>query len=1020
MDNKYLIMFLAFVVLPAVGCENSVLGPGKELCANGGFEQGTEPWQLKKGTSALDTGTAHSGKASLRCHAEKESDEAIAMQEIILDQKEPIPVAVSAWSKAENVKGPKGSHYSLWCDVEYQIDLRPGRVDDWLITPFDPQKKGWQQVKAVFTPKHPVKRIRYHVLFRKFYTGTVWFDDISMREVSEGRLSGNAADVPEINRRSLPAELRARLDGLGEKQGLIFARRHDERRERTGAVKLFVQGKPVPAQGSTAVGTFDLRRSLPGRSEMSPPYTTAAVLGLWEGRRIALETAGRPGERLSYAMLLPKGTGIARTTFENWNVTSDRIFLRSCEGRLLVGLKITRGDAPCRVSFHVRPEKGQERAGGKRPSTVVLATGDGLRLELGADGILWNLSVGAEKLGQTKPLNLPHGLLVGDGADGVLRLGKAAVEARNGAAVVTSSVPEQSLDWKAKYTALPDRISVEGEVHSGIAEDRAVDILFKLPLGTKDLVWWDDIVERRDIEPPQVYLVKGLTFGCVTRKDGKDGVGIGLSPDIPCVFEMGCNPSGVFYVRIKYALSPLTKSKQRAKFSFSIFRVDGRWGLRDAARHYYKAYPKAFERRATKEGMWLFAIPTQKVPNPKDYAYHECGVNYAEIDEKLGILTFPYIIPGQRSLTRLPKLPADYDEAMKTFEEFKQRPGDHWGDDLVGMIKHCRVMSADGTFPIRIRDDVGADVLPKNPINMIVFSVNCDPDLFADKDVSTVGKFELAKVRRLLKEHPLIDGIYIDSGSGWVSRYLNFRRDHFPYVDVPLTYNPASGMAAIDGRFCVYEFLKALGDILHPSGRLVFPNLGCTYRVPWHYYVCDVCGLEGRAVDLRSMRYFRTMAYHKPALRLDYIVLLGRERPLATREGLETYFERCTSLGIYPSIGRYCDKTYKKFPDLYKTYMPILRQLGAAGWEPVTHARCSADGVAVERFGPRGGKLFFTIYNETDKPVRAGIEIDLQSLGLKKVTSAGELVRGGSVPASPKIEIELPPEDLRVISLAVE
>jgi hypothetical protein len=216
------------------------------------------------------------------------------------------------------------------------------------------------------------------------------------------------------------------------------------------------------------------------------------------------------------------------------------------------------------------------------------------------------------------------------------------------------------------------------------------------------------------------------------------------------------------------------------------------------------------------------------------------------------------------------------------------------------------------------------------------------------------------------------------------------------------------------------EFFRGLGGLLHPSNRLVFPNHGCGRNIPWHYFVCDVVGLEGRAVDIPSLRYFRTLSYQKPALRLDYMGLLGIETQLSTREGIEQYFKRCTLFGIYPSIGRRCEEAYQKFPDLYKTYMPILRRLGAAGWQPRTFASCSDEKILMERFGPKEGQLFFTVYNDSDAQLSPRIRLDVELLGISSIQNATELVTGKPLPASPELSLTISPEEVSVIALSVK
>jgi len=206
---------------------------------------------------------------------------------------------------------------------------------------------------------------------------------------------------------------------------------------------------------------------------------------------------------------------------------------------------------------------------------------------------------------------------------------------------------------------------------------------------------------------------------------------------------------------------------------------------------------------------------------------------------------------------------------------------------------------------------------------------------------------------------------------------------------------------------------------LHPGNRYVFPNLGTWKKHCWHYFVTDVVGLEGRAIDLPRLRYSRTLAYQKPTLRLDYMVLGTRETALATREGLELFFKRCALYGIYPSVGRYCDKVYEKFPELYKTYMPVIRQLGAAGWEPVTHAASEDPEVEIERFGPRGGKLFLAVYNRSKETRQVRLTVDTDALGLKAVSAMTELLSGKGLPPAKHVALSLPGDGLQVLALSV-
>ncbi len=100
--------------------------------------------------------------------------------------------------------------------------------------------------------------------------------------------------------------------------------------------------------------------------------------------------------------------------------------------------------------------------------------------------------------------------------------------------------------------------------------------------------------------------------------------------------------------------------------------------------------------------------------------------------------------------------------------------------------------------------------------------------------------------------------------------------------------------------------------------------------------------------------------------------------------------------------------------------MPILRKLGAAGWKPVTHATCPEEKILIERFGPKEGKAFFTVYNDSDKELAAQITIDLKALSPTATFEMTELVRACSLEAGRDVSLSIAAGDLRVISLRVK
>ncbi|MEW6355250.1 MAG: hypothetical protein AB1696_02915 [Planctomycetota bacterium] len=1010
-------------LLQVAACEDATR---TNFCKNGGFESGKGQWT---GECAIDKDIKHSGQASVRFANKEESDESIISQTVVLNQTAAIPIVISGWSKAENATGRPNPNYSLWCDVEYVNDIRPGKVDDWHRATFDTGTHDWQYVESIFNPQHPIKQIGFHAVFRRTHAGTVWFDDLALKPLSDGPLAGTAADAPKAKGDDpTVAMLRERLPAAAPDEVLVSIQAvPPDNEEPRDTIRCFLGDEPMaelPKSGAKGVlWNFPIKYP-PSLSRINPPapFAWLRLVRTWDRRQLIVETAGKEGGRVAWSILLPKDTAVAGMTLEEWEAHSDVVSLRSLDDHLLLTLVTdVKGDADrCVVSLRSMTEERVAAAPRTAPKLRPLATKDGLNLGLGDDGGVWSVSLGDADVTSPDVKKRPFGLLVGDMFQGRFSQGKAAVKQDGDRTTVTTDYGDLSLRSTVAYDVRPNHVAVAGTVEDTTGSDRAVDLLLRLPVGGPGWTWWDELATQRAIAADGRYETDEFIFACLTDKEGRKGIGLALSPEIPCRFKLAFDPAeSLLHVRCKYGLTANTKLKQKASFAFAIFRVDGQWAMRDAARRYYAMYPAAFKRRAMKEGAWLFAISPKNVPNLEDYGYYEGGAAMADFCLEKGCWTFPYIIPGQRSIQPLPEMPKDYGAAMRAFADFQEKPNDHWGGRLKRMIENCRPVQADGTHHIVIRDDFGADIKPKNPVNMVVFSVNCDPDLFADKpDEPTVARFEFEKVKKLTEENPKIKGIYVDSTCGWVARTMNFRRDHFAYTDYPLTYDGATGRPCIDGVVSMHEFLEELGRRLHAGDRYVFPNLGTWNKICWHYFVTDVVGLEGRTIEFPRLRYARTLAYQKPTLRLDYMILGTKETDLATHDGLELFFKRCAVYAIHPSVGRYCDKVYEKCSDLYKKYLPVIRTLGAAGWEPVTHAT-SGEGIVVERFGPKDGAVFFAVYNEGKEQTRAALVIDLSAIGLKRIASAKELLTDATLdPAN--ITLALPPDGLGVIELKVE
>lgn len=572
----------------------------------------------------------------------------------------------------------------------------------------------------------------------------------------------------------------------------------------------------------------------------------------------------------------------------------------------------------------------------------------------------------------------------------------------------TAEDAEVGLRVNARWWVRAGALWCEGAVEDTTARERAVDVVFAVPVEAEGGKWGQNLHEAPLLRAEQSYRLDDHPFAALTGPQGKWGLSLWMWPDRPAEGEFFYEPSWGFGVRFRFGLSPEAggELKSRAPFAFGLSACDPEWGLRDAARQYYARFPAAFVKRVRREGLWMFGRRPD-LPDPEHYAFVEAGPAGWEEDDRYGLYTCPYIIPGQREITGLPELPTSREEAQRIFAAWE--PGDDprrragpKGAELKAIIENCLLHAPDGRPQMRLRRTPWGG-------NSLTFPLNTNPRLFAGEERPTIAKSLLTWCRRVLDEYPSVDGIYVDSLGAW-GDYLNFRREHFAFAQVPLTYEPTTGRPALHNKFALLEFLWALGDLLHPRGKIVFAN-GVHPGRMFHALACDVMGVEGRG----RLEQKRAIAYQKPFLLLIYNVYRDPAE-------VERWFHRCLLYGIYPAFGHVRQiepEAYAKLVPIFAKYVPVLRQLTAAGWEPVTYATVAVgEGLGqfgnsatwklpnfplIERFGPGpGGNLYFAVHNRSDAPQMVTLRVNAKALGLEGAVTFTDLLTGESWACTPQ------------------
>jgi hypothetical protein len=202
-----------------------------------------------------------------------------------------------------------------------------------------------------------------------------------------------------------------------------------------------------------------------------------------------------------------------------------------------------------------------------------------------------------------------------------------------------------------------------------------------------------------------------------------------------------------------------------------------------------------------------------------------------------------------------------------------------------------------------------------------------------------------------------------------------------PTVDFPLTFDHQTGQVSITHGFSAIEFLRWCTPQAHSDGRPTMGNASPGYFLPFVAPYLDMGGAgedyEPEA-DFAGLKEVRAQMYQKP---LSYL----NNRELADPQKAEAVMDRLLLYACYPGAASVAQMKTQR--SLYRAYIPLYNALGAAGWQPVPHARVTPAADAwCERFGsPRRGYLF-TVRNNAPQPRDLTLTLDLKPLGLEKAT----------------------------------
>lgn len=600
--------------------------------------------------------------------------------------------------------------------------------------------------------------------------------------------------------------------------------------------------------------------------------------------------------------------------------------------------------------------------------------------------------------------------------------------------------PELGLEVDYKMVPAQDRIEITGRLLNKTDKDRAITLVFGLPIKQANWVWAEDIRRSRKAQGKSDFW-KIVSIDCGSTGsmslyplgaiyNDKCGLAIAIVPSKPAVYRIGYNPAaGLFYISYDFGLVNENDGSKEAvspSFRFVIYQFDPRNGFRSAFAKYTTIFPEAFVVRAKEHGLWMPFTDVSKVEGWQDFGFkfHE-GDNNVAFDDANGILTFPYLEP----MTWWMPMP---DDAPRTLQEALAIR-----DKLLNSGNTAQRRFALVTRLATMYNEKGEPALMfrREPwCRGAVWSLNPNPYLPGIEDgdnknlnAATLHWNDNAK-KRFLPNNPQgkIDGQYLDSLEGYVTANLNFRREHFRYTTVPLVFSRDTFKPALFKGLAVFEFTRWISQEVHKLSGLVFAN-GVPYRFTFLCPYLDVLGTETdwmrngkyQPASDSQMSLWRTMSGAKP-----YLLLMNTDYDQFKPEYVEKYFQRAMFYGMFPGMFSHNasenpywqnPRWYNRDRHLFKKYIPLIRAISEAGWQPVPQAKCNNEQIYIEQFGSKHkGTVYLTFYNDTENLQRGELFLDseLEKLPIEELFP-GTAIKKTTTP----IGIELFPQQTSVIAI---
>ncbi len=574
------------------------------------------------------------------------------------------------------------------------------------------------------------------------------------------------------------------------------------------------------------------------------------------------------------------------------------------------------------------------------------------------------------------------------------------------------------LDWGS--TERDGVAFVDATLSDTTGRDRAVTLVYVLPVSAESLRWLHDPRNQQSVEAGREYTNAAgfrVAGGRLSRyplgavADRNRGAALGIDMAHPAFYRIGHN-AGTGELFLAYDIG-LTPEKPSARVRFCHYAFDPDWGFRAALARYYEVFPDAFRCRTPEQGLWMPFARISQVEGWEDFGFKfKEGTNETAWDDQHDIITFRYTEP----MTWWMRMPLDMPRTLDAATAEAKRLADAKGDTRAKALFTSGYHNQDGTMPARLLDTPWC--------NGAVWSMNSMPGIAGGvTDFKNKWNREL-KARLYGPDRTSdLDGEYVDSSEGYVTDELNFRRDHLAAADTPLTFSQEDRKPAIFRGLIAFEYIRGIARDVHRMDKLMMAN-STPIRLCWLAPMLEVMGTETnwnhggawRPMSDAELLYRRAMCKGKP-----FCFLMNTRFEDFSHELVERYMKRSLAYGMFPgffshnaSQGHYFTRPelYNRDRPLFKKYVPLCKLVAEAGWEPVTLAHSSDERVYVERFGDR----YLTVFNDSSTQRAVAIRVELPTGATSRELLSGKLIAWNDGQTA----LTLEPEDVAVIDLASE